>query len=148
MDSDKEGIRPTNRDETSFLAEVSARWIAAMAAADVATLRTMMADDIVVTHGSGRTVLGRDAVVADVERSLQQWRVEQRVEPEERVVSGEWAFERARVVSLVRTLAGGDARAYRSRTWTLLRRDPIEGWLIARVIGVIEAGAPGVARAG
>jgi ketosteroid isomerase-like protein len=50
-------------DDTDQIAirDVSRRWTAAVAAGDLDTLGRLMTGDIVVIHGNGRTLTGRDA---------------------------------------------------------------------------------------
>lgn len=119
--------------------DVALRWTDATERADFDALRALAADDIVVVHGNGRTLCGRDAVLADMERSLRTFHVHQRIEFDETIVAGDWAFDRGRVRTTVRARSGGDAKQFKSRTLTILRRTSSGAWLIARAMGVIEA---------
>jgi uncharacterized protein (TIGR02246 family) len=114
------------------------RWLEALADGNVNQLRGLMSEDVVVVHGNGRTVSGRETVVEDLRASFVKWRVNERVEPDELIVSGDWAFERARVWTTVRPVGSNEATEIRSSTFTLLRRDPGTGWRVARAIGVVE----------
>ncbi len=98
-----------------------------------------MTDDVVVTHGSGRTIGGREAVVDDLRRAFARWTVRQRTETEQTVVSGDWAFERAKVWTSLQGEGTATGGAVLSRTLTILRRDPGVGWRVARVMGVVDA---------
>ena len=124
--------------EVNTIRQVAVRWTRAVAASDVAELGQLMADDIVVIHGNGRSIAGKEAVLADFAASFERYRVEQQVVPEETVVAGEWAFDRARVRTVVFPRDGADTREFVSRTLTILRKEPARGWCVARVIGVVE----------
>lgn len=96
-----------------------------------------MTEDVVVIHGNGRAISGRDAVMADLVRSFENFRVTQTVESEKTVVFGDWAFDRARVFTAITPRTGTEARHFDSRTLTILRRGGSSGWSVARAIGVI-----------
>ena len=97
-----------------------------------------MTEDIVVIHGNGRLICGREAVMKDFARSLQDFSIQQRVESEETIVAGEWAFDRANVHTTISSRKGGDKRQFDSRSITILRKQSGLGWRVARVIGVIN----------
>jgi uncharacterized protein (TIGR02246 family) len=120
------------------IARVALRWTAAVAAADLRELSQLMTDDIVVTHGNGRTLSGRDTVLADFAQALQQHQIEQEIVSEETVVTDSWAFDRARVHMTIFVRDTGDRRDFDSRTLTILRKEASHGWCVARAIGVIE----------
>jgi ketosteroid isomerase-like protein len=97
-----------------------------------------MTDDIVVIHGNGRALSGREEVIADLARSFERFRVRQRVEFDETIIAGDWAFDRARVHSSITPRDGGATREFDSRTITLLKRAAFGEWAVARTIGVVE----------
>jgi uncharacterized protein (TIGR02246 family) len=123
--------------ETEAVRKVAHLWTAAVASADINELARLMTDDIVVIHGNGRMSVGRDAVVADLSRSFQDFQVEQKVDFEETVVAGDWAFDRAKVHTTITRRKGGDRKNLESRAMTILRRSDQGDWRVARVIGVI-----------
>ncbi len=118
--------------------ELRERWTKAIAEADMRELGRLVTDDVVVVHGDGRCLSGREAVLADLASSFERVRVTQRVEPQETIVAGEWAVDRSRVRTTVAALAGGDRREYDSHAITVLRRVGPADWRVARVIGVVE----------
>jgi ketosteroid isomerase-like protein len=136
------------RDDVHAIHIVAKRWAKAIAGADLQTLACLMAEDIVVVHGNGRCVSGRQAVLADLASSLNTFRVTLNVLHEETVVAGPWAFDRARVTTSVVRLQSGDTQRFMSHTWTILRRNASTGWSVARVMGVLEMGGgePGAAQ--
>jgi uncharacterized protein (TIGR02246 family) len=118
--------------------QVALRWTTAVEAGNVEQLGRLMTDDIIVIHGNGRIVSGREAVKADFVRSFQSFCLKQSVESEEIVIAGDWAFDRARVHTTISPLKGGDTKEVDSRTLTILRKEGSRGWCVARSIGVIE----------
>lgn len=114
------------------------RWSTAVAEADIGTLRELMTEDIVVIHGNGRMLVGRDAVAEDIVRSLADVRVVQSVKSEETVIAGDWAFDRSSTKTVITPRVGGESRQWDSRTITILRREHKGQWRVARAIGVIQ----------
>ena len=126
-------------EETLAIRRVAARWTAAVEVGDIETLGGLMTEDIVVIHGNGRMVCGKEAVMNDFARSLEEFSVRQSVESEETIVAGEWAFDRAKVHTNISSRKSHDTRQFDSRTVTILRKQSGAGWRVARVIGVIRA---------
>jgi len=124
--------------EVDAIRHLSLRWTAAVAAGDLAALSALMSYDVVVVHGDGRTLLGRDAVLADLASSLGLFQVDQRVTFIETVVEGPVAFDHSRVHTTVSARQSGDRRESDSQVFTILKRDPRRGWLVARSMGVVE----------
>ena len=116
--------------------ETALRWSTAVANADIAALGELMTDDIVVIHGNGRMLQGKEAVTADLVRGLADVRIVQSVRSEETVVTGEWAFDRASVQTVITPRSGNESKQWDSRTVTILRRDHSGQWRVARAIGV------------
>jgi uncharacterized protein (TIGR02246 family) len=124
-------------EEIQEIRRLAIRWTAALEAADIELLGQLMTDDIVVIHGNGRLVCGREAVMNDTARSFEDFSVQQRVESEETVVAGEWAFDRARVHTTINSRKNRDTKQFDSRSVTILQKQSGLGWRVARVIGVI-----------
>lgn len=125
------------KSDADRIRNLSSLWTTAVAAADLEQLGLLMTDDIVVVHGNGRTISGKDAVVADFACSFEKFRVQQTIRPEETVVCGDWAFERAQVRTAVIPRTGGQAKEFDSQTLTVLYKGKSSDWRVARSIGVI-----------
>jgi len=114
------------------------QWAKAISEADIPQLGRLMAEDVVVVHGDGRCIIGRDAVLADLAAAFKKLRVAQRVEAQETIIAGEWAIDRSRVHTTIVSVEGGEQRDIKSHTFTILRKEERNGWLVARVMGVVE----------
>ena len=125
--------------EVQDIRQIATRLTAAVEAGNIEQLGQLMTDDIVVIHGHGRVLTGKRAVMEDFIHSLQSFSVRQTVEPEETIVAGEWAFDRAKGHTAISSRnAGGDTKQFNSKTVTILRKESGLGWRVARAIGVIE----------
>jgi uncharacterized protein (TIGR02246 family) len=125
--------------EIGEIRQVATRWTTAVEAGDIEQLGRLMTDDIVVVHGNGRVLTGKEAVMEDFAHSLQDFLIKQTVEPEETIVAGEWAFDRATVHTAISSRKhGGETRQFNSKTITILRKERGLGWCVARAIGVID----------
>jgi uncharacterized protein (TIGR02246 family) len=124
-------------EEVQEIRRVAIRWTAAVETGDVEQLGRLMTEDIVVVHGNGRLVCGKEAVMNDFARSLQDFSIQQGVESEETIVAGEWAFDRAKVHTIVSSRESCDTKQFDSRSVTILRKLSDLGWCVARAIGVI-----------
>jgi uncharacterized protein (TIGR02246 family) len=125
-------------EEVQEIRRVAVRWTAAVEAGDFERLGQLMTDDIVVIHGNGRLIRGKEAVMNDFARSFEDLSVQQRVESEETIIAGEWAFDRAKVHTTISSRKSRDTKQFESRTVTILRRQSGLAWRVARVIGVIN----------
>jgi ketosteroid isomerase-like protein len=125
-------------EEIQDIRRVAVRWTAAVEPGDLELLGRLMTEDIAVIHGNGRLVCGKEAAMNDFARSLQDFSVQQRVESEETIVAGEWAFDRAKVHTTISSRNGCDTKQFDSRSITILRKQGGLGWRVARVIGVIK----------
>ena len=124
-------------EEIQEIRRVAVRWTAAVEVGDLEQLGELMTEDIVVIHGNGHLVCGREAVMSDFARSLQDFTIQQSVESEETIVAGEWAFDRAKVHTTISSRKGSDTKQVDSRSVTILKKQSGLGWLVARVVGVI-----------
>lgn len=125
--------------DTLQIRKTALHWTEAVARGDIVQLGQLMADDIVVIHGDGHIVSGRDRVLEDFARSFRTIRIRQILEPQEIVVAGDWAFDRSKVITVVSPVDRSDPKEYRSHTITILRKEGTEGWRVARSIGVVES---------
>ena len=124
---------------TSSVAAVRQAWLDAVRTGDVERLAAMVTDDVVVVHGNGRCVRGRDELKADFLKGFEAFSIEQNVSSAEVVVRGTWAFEIAEVKSRLTPRGGGDSMHVHSTTIVALSRQPDGSWKIGRVLGVLDS---------
>lgn len=113
-------------------------WLAAVRSGDVGRLSSLVADDVVIVHGDGRCIRGRDEFKADFLKAFESFRVDQRVRDPEISIRGNWAFEIARVESTLTPIRRGETRHAVTTTLVALRRQADGTWKVARVIGLLD----------
>ena len=123
--------------EVEAIRRLAEEWTQAVEASNIEKLGGLMTEDIVVVHGNGRMVSGKCAVMDDIVSSLAMVHISQVVHPEETIVAGTWAFDRARVHTKVTRMDGGGAQEFDSHTLTILHKEGPQGWRVARAIGVL-----------
>jgi uncharacterized protein (TIGR02246 family) len=106
--------------------------------ADVGRLASLVADDVVVVHGDGRCIGGRDEFEADFLKAFESFRIDQKVVDPEIRVRGDWTFEIAKVESTLTPIRGGEAIHAITTTLVAMRRQSDGSWKVARVLGLLE----------
>ena len=127
--------------ENSPVLEISAlrqAWLATVRSADIGRLASLVAEDVVVVHGDGRCIRGKDEFEADFLKAFESFRIDQRVVDPEITIRGGWAFEIARVKSTVTPIGGGESKRAITTTLVALRRQPDGTWKRARVVGLLD----------
>ena len=72
----------------SKIAALREAWLAAVKASDADSLAQMLTDDVVVVHGNGRCVCGKEAVKADFLEGFGRFAISQKVSASEVIVRG------------------------------------------------------------
>ena len=125
-----------SKGDNSLLLEsidaVQQAWLDAIKAADVERLATLVTDDVVVVHGTGRCVRGRDELKMDLRNAFKAFSVEQSVSTAGLVVRGSWALEIADMETKLTPRSGGEGMLFHSTTVTALNRQPDGSWKIGR----------------
>ena len=111
--------------------EVHSIWIDAVNAGDLASVLTLMADDVVFLN-PGKAPFGRDGFSANFSAAQQQVRIRCSSELEEVVVVGEVAYTLSRDVLSVTPRAGGKAMQLAGHRITVYRKQPAGHWRLAR----------------
>ena len=127
---------------SSSIAAVQQAWLEAIKAADVERLATLVTDDVVVVHGTGRCVRGRDELKMDFRNAFAAFSIEQSVSTAGLVVRGSWALEIADMETKLTPRSGGEGMLFHSTTVTVLNRQPDGSWKIGRVLGVLDSSLP------
>jgi ketosteroid isomerase-like protein len=98
----------------------------------------MVTDDVVVVHGNGRCIRGKEAVKADFVDGFRRFAVDQTVSSAEVTIRNKWEFEIAEVESILTPILGGDQIRANSKTVVVLARQPDASWRVARVLGLLD----------
>jgi uncharacterized protein (TIGR02246 family) len=135
MDSSSASATDSGGSEIAGLREA---WLAAVKARDANALAQMLTDDVVVVHGNGRCVCGKEAVRADFLEGFRRFVIEQTVSPTDLIVREKWAFEISEVESQLMPIQGGQAVHARSTTIVVFSRQSDASWKVCRVLGLLE----------
>jgi len=118
MSSDEQAIR-----------DLVTKWMAASKAGDLATVLTLMADDVLFMV-PGREPFGKDAFIAG-SKQMKDVRIEGVSDIQELKVIGDWAWMRNRLHVTI-TPPDGVPTMRSGYTLTVLRKQPSGQWVIYR----------------
>jgi uncharacterized protein (TIGR02246 family) len=137
------GTTPKGSDSAeASIAAVRESWLDALRAGHVERLDTLVTDDVVVVHGTGRCVSGREELMADFRNAFEAFSIEQNVSPVELVVRESWALEIADVETKLTPRTGEEQTVFHSTTVTALKRQSDGSWKVGRVLGVLDSPLP------
>jgi uncharacterized protein (TIGR02246 family) len=128
---------PTDSD-SSKIAALREAWLAAVKASDAESLAQMLTDDVVVVHGNGRCVCGKEAVRVDFLEGFRRFAINQKVSRTEVILREKWAFEISQVESELTPIEGGSKIRAHSRTIVVLSRQSDASWRVCRVLGLLD----------
>lgn len=106
------------------------KWLRASSAADVDTMLSLLADDMVFIV-PGQPPFGKKEFKAAWEGPMKGAKVTSEAQVEEVLISGDFAVTRTRLAVQIVTADGESSRA-RGYTLTLFRKRPDGHWLFAR----------------
>ncbi len=129
--------QPEINSVASVVAALRQAWLDAVRTSDAERISPLLTDDVVVVHGNGRCICGRDELKQDFSRAFEAFSIEQKVSNSEVVVRGKWAFEISDVESRLTPRRGGEATHVRSTTLVALNQQSDGSWKVRRVIGVL-----------
>lgn len=128
----------TTDSDRSKIAALREAWLAAVRASDADSLAEMLTDDVVVVHGNGRCVCGREAVRGDFLDGFRRFAISQRVLPTEMIVGEKWALEISEVESELTPIQGGQHIHANSMAVVVLSRQSDKSWRVCRVLGLLD----------
>ena len=132
--------RAEDRDSAaSSIAALRHAWLDAVRAGDVDRLVGMVTDDVVVVHGNGRCVHGRDELKADFLKAFEAFSIDQVVSSAQIVVRGRWGFDISDVESVLSPHLGGESKQVHSITVVALNQQPDGSWKVGRVLGLLDS---------
>src|SRR4051812_45402660 len=127
MDSTPE----TSADHTA-ISEIRNAWVAAVSAGNADALADFLTDDYAVWANAAPSIRGPATAVAAMRGALERMHVEQRFEPAETIIAGDWAFERGVESVTVTPRSGGAPQTMSQRALLILRRGTDGKWRYAR----------------
>ena len=122
----------------SKIAALREAWLVAVKASDADSLAQMLTDDVVVVHGNGRCVCGKEAVKADFLEGFGRFAISQKLSATEVIVREKWAFEISEVESELTPVQSGQHVHAHSRTIVVLSRQSDGSWRVCRVLGLLD----------
>lgn len=117
------------KDDEQAIRELVDQWLAATKAGNIATVLTLMADDVVFMV-PGREPFGKQAFAASA-REMKNVVMEAQSDIREIQVMGNWAWMRNRL-KVTMTPPGGKPMRRSGYTLTILRKNADGTWVIAR----------------
>lgn len=112
-------------------------WLDSVRNDDVERLGTLVTNDVVVVHGNGRCIRGKDELKADFRKGFEAFSIEQSVSSPEVVVRGHWAFEISEVQSKL-TRQSGESTEVHSTSVVALHKQSDGSWKVGRVLGLMD----------
>ncbi|WP_419341300.1 YybH family protein [Achromobacter sp. PD1] len=116
-------------DDEKAIRQVVETWMAASKAGDLATVLTLMTDDVVFSV-PGQEPFGKEAFAA-LSQSMGDMQIEGTNQIVELQLLGDWAFIRNRI-EMTATPPGGNSVRRSGYTLTLLRKESDGKWRLAR----------------
>jgi uncharacterized protein (TIGR02246 family) len=116
-------------DDERAIRELVDRWMRASKSGDLATVLSLMADDVVFMV-PGQQPFGKDAFAA-ASQGMKDVEVDGRSEIVELQVLGDWAYLRNRL-EVTMTPRGGSPQRRAGYTLTILRKEHDGRWVLAR----------------
>jgi uncharacterized protein (TIGR02246 family) len=113
-----------------------AAWLAAVKAGDAERIAAMVTDDVVIVHGDGRSICGREQLKADFLNVFKTFSIVQKVLNPQITVRDDWAVEIAEVESTLTPIRGVVPIHVVTMTVIALRRQAAGEWKVARVMGM------------
>jgi uncharacterized protein (TIGR02246 family) len=104
------------------IGRVRETWLAAVRASDAEAIAALVTEDVVVVHGDGGCLRGREQLKADFLRAFQAVAIAQTVLSLQVTVPCDWAFEISEVESTLTPLHGGEPTHALTTTVVALRR--------------------------
>jgi len=118
--------------DVAAIQELREAWVAAVARRDPTALADFLTDDYEVWAHAAPPLTGPSAAADAMRGALSRFDIDQRFEPIETVISGDWAFERGIETMRVTPRDGGESRTLTQRALLLMRRGADGRWSYAR----------------
>jgi ketosteroid isomerase-like protein len=106
----------------------------AMIAGDIDKAASAYAPDAVRMLEHQPAIMGRDAIVADLKKTMASYKLEPSLNPQETKIVGDWAFERGLFMNHVTPTAGGPMTMEMGKYILIFQKQPDGSWQFAREI--------------
>jgi len=124
------------QDDEQAIRELVVRWMDASKRGDLATVLSLMADDVVFMV-PGNEPFGKDAFAANM-KEMQDVQIEGTSNIQEIKVLGDWAWMRNQLKVTI-TPPNGSPSVRSGYTLTILHKNPNGAWVIARDANLLTA---------
>ena len=114
-------------------------WVDAFERKGLPAILDLLTPDYVLWP-AGAPAMRRDSLAPRLAATLNAYDVMPAFEREERLVSGDFAFERGWDIQRIRPCAGGEVKTHRQRVFLVLQRGVDGRWRFAR--GMSQSGPP------
>jgi ketosteroid isomerase-like protein len=95
----------------------------------------LVTDDVIVVHGDGRCIRGRNELKADFQAAFEPFRIDQRVHNPEVVIRGDWHSKSPRG-NHTHSVRDGEKIHAITMTMVAMRWRLDGAWKVARVVGL------------
>ncbi|MDB6020189.1 MAG: ketosteroid isomerase [Pedosphaera sp.] len=119
--------------------DLVATWLRSSAAGDVATVLSLMAEDVVFLVPGQPPMRGREAFAAASRAMEGKFRMEGNSEIQEIQISGDLAYCWTRLSVTVHPLPSGAAKRRSGHTLSVLRKQPAGNWVLIRDANMLVA---------
>jgi uncharacterized protein (TIGR02246 family) len=138
-EADVDSSRNTDTDsDVSKIAAVLEAWNAALKANDADRLAAIVTDDVVLVHGNGRCVCGKEELKAHFLKRVGRFDFDREFSSAKLSVRDKWAIEICEVESALVGVRGGMQVQAHSRGVIAFARQPDTSWKIARVLELLD----------
>lgn len=117
-------------DDERAIREVVATWMTASKSGDLATMLSLMTDDVTFMV-PGREPFGKKEFAADT-KGMKNVKIEGVSDIQEIQILGDWAFLRNRIAMTATPVGGGIPVRRSGYTLTIMRKGDDERWRLAR----------------
>ena len=126
----KAAVKNVKQDDERAIREMVDTWIEASKRGDLTTLLNLLADDMLFIT-PGREPFGKEEFAAGNQESMNETKMEAKIDIKEIEVAGEWAWMRS-FLRVTFTQAEGDATKLSGHILTILQKNPDGKWVIKR----------------
>jgi len=122
------------QSDVSKITAVWETWIASLRASDPNSLAALVTEDVVIVHGDGRCLCGKEELRADFTHGFGHFDLEQKISSADIVIRDKWAIEIGEIENTLTPFRSGAQIRSHLRTVIVFARQPDASWKIARIL--------------